>query len=173
MIPNLNNIINNIIKSDKIVYTFLRSIFASLCSALVDFGTRILAFSIIFASLTDYYRSNISVALGAILGGIINCIINYKVTFHAIGQDKVGVSIKFFICWAGNLLLNMYGTTFLLIHLSRYVLQKSYGITEDEIFTVTTVSVAIMVSIFWNFTMQRYFVYRYTFFDRLLHIKKR
>lgn len=173
MALKLNNLFNKVVKSDRIVYTFLRAIFASLCSAFVDLGTRVLAFSIIFTSLTDFYRSNISVALGAIVGGIVNCVINYKVTFHAGGQNKAGVSIKFFICWAGNLLLNMYGTTFLLIPLSQCDLLKSHGITDDEIFTVTTLCVAIIVSIFWNFTVQRYFVYRYTFFDRWLHIRKR
>lgn len=154
------------VRSDHVVFTFMRSAVASLSSAVADFGSRILFFSVVLVTLPEFYRSNIAVAIGAVIGGVVNCVINYKFTFHANGQNKVGVAVKFFICWLGNLLLNMYGTTLLLIPLSRWELLKSYGVTQDEIFAVTTFGVAILVSVFWNFTMQRYFVYRTTCFDR-------
>lgn len=161
-----NKIINKVVKSDNLIFTFMRSAVASLSSAVADLGSRVLFFSVILVALPEFYRSNLSVAIGAIIGGVVNCVINYKFTFHAAGQNKIGIAVKFFICWAGNLLLNMYGTTLLLIHLSGLDFIKSSGISNDELFSITTFVVAILVSIFWNFTMQRYFVYRTTSFDR-------
>ncbi|MDE7152873.1 MAG: GtrA family protein [Muribaculaceae bacterium] len=116
-------------------------------------------------ALPEFYRSNISVATGAIIGGVVNCIINYKFTFHADGQSIKAVSVKFLICWAGNLLLNMYGTTLLVMPLSRWEVLLNLGITNEQIFAITTFGVAVLVSIFWNFTVQKYFVYRPNRFD--------
>lgn len=170
VVKRLNNkgLLHKMVNSDHIVFTFMRSTIASLSSAVTDLGSRILFFSVILSSMPEFYRSNLSVAIGAVIGGIVNCAINYKFTFHASGQSIVGVAVKFSICWLGNLLLNMYGTTLTMMMITRWGLLKEYGITEDQIFAATTFGVAVIVSVCWNFTIQRYFVYRITWFDRML-----
>ena len=101
---------------DKVVnggglFTFLRSSMSSQIASWIDMGTRFIFFSFILASLEPFYRSNLSVAIGAIIGGVVNCCINYRFTFHASGQNVKAVIVKYFLVWVGSLLLNMYGTT--------------------------------------------------------------
>ena len=50
-----------------------------------------LLYSFVFVALDPFYRSNLSVAIGAIAGGIVNCCINYRFTFHAAGQSVKAV----------------------------------------------------------------------------------
>lgn len=150
------------------MFTFMRSAVASLSSAVADIGTRVLFFSIVLSALPEFCRSSIAVAAGAVVGGVVNCTVNYKFTFHADGQNKVGVAFKFVLCWLGNLLLNMYGTALLMMPIGRWGLLKESGISDNLIFAGVTFGVAIVVSVCWNFTVQRYFVYRTTRFDRWL-----
>ncbi len=156
------------VKSDHIVFTFMRSAVASISSAVADIGTRVLFFSIVLSALPEFYRSSIAVAAGAVIGGVVNCTVNYKFTFHADGQNKAGVALKFILCWTGNLLLNMYGTALLVMALGRWRLSESLGISDNLLFAGVTFGVAIVVSVCWNFTVQRCFVYRTTRFDRWL-----
>lgn len=161
----INKLIHTLLNSDNIVFTYIRSAAASLTSAVTDLGTRILLYSVVLTALPEFYRSNIAVATGAVVGGVVNCMMNYKFTFHAEGQSVKAVSVKFLICWAGNLLLNMYGTTLLTIPLSQWDVLLNLGFTNNQIFAMTTLGVAIFVSIFWNFTVQKYFVYMPNRFD--------
>ena len=162
------NLIHEIVHSDNVAFTFMRSAMASLASAIADLGSRILFYSLILTSMQEFYRSNLAVASGAVIGGVVNCCVNYKFTFHASGQDIKAVAIKFMIVWGGNLLLNMYGTTYLARPLSRWQLLLDLGFTDNGIFAVATFIVAGIVSIFWNFLMQRHFVYQRNIFDTVL-----
>jgi len=163
---NVSRIVNLLLHSDHVVFTFVRSLAGSLSSAVTDIGSRVLFYSLIFVSLPEFYRSNLAVAVGAVIGGAVQCVVNYKFTFHAEGQNVKAVAVKYFIVWGGNLLLNMYGTTLLARPLSRWKLLTDLGFTGTAVFAVATFGIAVLVSIFWNFGMQRYFVYRPTCFDR-------
>ncbi len=156
---------NRILHSDGLIYTFMRSFVSSQAGSWVDLGSRMLFFAFILEHIDPFYRSNISVAIGAILGGVVNCVLNYKFTFHANGQSVKAVVVKYTMVWVGSLLLNMYGTTFLARPLSKWHLLQSWGFTENGIFATATLLVALMVSWFWNFLLQRYFVYRPNRFD--------
>lgn len=156
---------DKVLHSNNIFFTFLRSIVSSQAGSWVDLGSRMIFYSLIFVGMDQFYRSNISVAIGAIMGGIVNCIINYKFTFHAEGQSVKAVSVKYFLVWIGSLLLNMYGTTFLARPLSKWSLLQEWGFTEDAIFATSTLIVSLLVSWFWNFLLQRRFVYRPNSFD--------
>ncbi len=162
------NLLHDIVHSDNVLFTFMRSAMASLTSAVADLGSRILFYSLILTSMQEFYRSNLAVAIGAVIGGVVNCCVNYKFTFHASGQNVKAVAVKFLIVWGGNLLLNMYGTTYLARPLSRWQFLLNLGFTDNGIFAVSTLAVAGIVSIFWNFLMQRYFVYRTNAFDVIL-----
>lgn len=158
-------ILSNVLRSDHILFTFMRSAVGSLSSAVADIGSRILFYSVILTSMQEFYRSNLAVAIGAVIGGVVQCSVNYKFTFHASGQNVKAVAVKFFLVWGGNLLLNMYGTTLLAGPLSHCAWLLDFGLTGNDIFAITTFGVAVVVSLFWNFGMQRLFVYRPNRFD--------
>lgn len=163
---NVRRIAGLLLNSDHVLFTFIRSLVGSFSSAVTDIGSRVLFYSLIFAPLSEFYRSNLAVTVGAVIGGAVQCMVNYKFTFHAEGQDVKAVAVKYCVVWGGNLLLNMYGTTLLARSLSQWKLLTDFGLTNTAVFAVATFGVAVLVSIFWNFGMQRYFVYRSTRFDR-------
>ena len=156
---------------DKIVnggglFTLLRSSVAAQIASWTDMGIRMVFYAFVFAALEPFYRSNLSVAVGAVVGGIVNCCINYRFTFHAKGQSVKAVGVKYLLVWTGSLLLNMYGTTFVAMMLSHWEWLISLGFKPDGIFAASTLLVSLIVSLAWNFVLQRNFVYRPSPFDR-------
>lgn len=147
------------------IFTFLRSSVSSQIASWIDMGTRMVFFAFVFVHLDDFYRSNLSVAIGAVVGGIVNCIINYRFTFHASGQNVKAVAVKYLMVWTGSLLLNMYGTTYAAQGLSQWPWLHSIGFKPDGIFAAATLVVSLIVSLAWNFVLQRSFVYRPSPFD--------
>lgn len=165
MEEKLKKVGDKVLNNNSLVFTFLRSIVSSQAASWTDMIVRVVLFSLVFKSLDPFYRSNLSVACGAILGGVVNCAINYHFTFHASGQSVRAVIVKYILVWSGSLLLNMYGTTFAAMGLSRWEFLHSLGFTADGIFAASTLLVSLLVSWFWNFALQRYFVYRPNRFD--------
>lgn len=157
---------DKVLNNDSLIFTFLRSIVSSQAASWADMATRMLLYAFVFIALEPFYRSNLSVACGAIVGGIVNCTINYRFTFHASGQNVKAVIVKYAMVWAGSLLLNMYGTTYTCEALSKWKFLLDLGFKPDGIFAVSTLVVSLLVSWFWNFLLQRTFVYRNNAFDR-------
>ena len=156
---------NHFVNSGDIVTTFLRSSVSSQIASWIDMGIRVLFFTFVFAGLSHVYRSNLSVAVGAIVGGIVNCCINYKFTFHATGVAVKAVAVKYLLVWVGSLLLNMYGTTYVALAMSHWQWLISIGFKPSGIFAASTLAVSLIVSLAWNFVLQKNFVYRTTAFD--------
>lgn len=156
---------DKLLNNNSLVFTFLRSVVSSQAASWTDMIVRVVLFSFVFKGLDPFYRSNLSVACGAVLGGVVNCAINYHFTFHASGQSVRAVIVKYVMVWTGSMLLNMYGTTFASFGLSHWQLLLDMGLTADAIFAVSTLLVSLLVSWFWNFALQRCFVYRPTRFD--------
>lgn len=154
------------INGGGLISTFLRSSVSSQVASWVDLGMSMLLYSFVFTALEPFYRSNLSVAAGAIAGGIVNCCINYQFTFHAKGQSVKAVSVKYFMVWTGSLLLNMYGTTGLASLLSHWEWLLGLGFKPDGIFAASRLIASLAVSWGWNFVLQRIFVYRPTWFDQ-------
>ncbi|MDE5650672.1 MAG: GtrA family protein [Duncaniella sp.] len=154
------------LNGEGLISTFLRSSVSSQMASWVDLGMSMLFYAFVFTALDPFYRSNLSVAVGAIAGGIVNCCINYRFTFHAKGQSVKAVSVKYFLVWTGSLLLNMYGTTGLASLLSHWEWLLSLGFKPDGIFAAARLTASLAVSWGWNFVLQRNFVYRPTWFDR-------
>lgn len=146
-------------------FTFIRSSISSQISSWTDIGVSMLLFAFVFTALDPFYRSNLSVAAGAVAGGIVNCSINYRFTFHAKGQSVRAVALKYLMVWTGSLLLNMYGTTGLATLLSHWDWLISIGFRPDGIFAAARLSASLVVSLAWNFVLQRNFVYRPSAFD--------
>ena len=148
------------IKSNNFFFTFLRSIVSSQCSSWVDLGVGFtlfawLGFSAAFAT-----------AIGAVCGGIVNCIINYKFTFHADNVDWRAVVVKYAMIWIGSALLNTFGTAGVYYLIRNWDWLELIGFKRDGYYAAARLFVSLMVSWFWNFPMQKYFVYSVTKFDK-------
>ena len=98
--------------------------------------------------------------LGALSGGLMNCMVNYRWVFDADGLKKKNVVVKYFMVWTGSILLNTLGT-YLLTELSQ------------QYFLFAKAVVAVSVGLLWNYQLQRLFVYRDTHIIEKIHKKKR
>ena len=81
------------------------------------------------------------------MGGIINCLINYKWVFHPDDVEKKSIVTRYMIVWAGSIGLNTFGTL---------TLTELTGVN----FVVIKAIVAIAVAILWNYQLQKLFVFR-------------
>lgn len=151
----------------KGIFTFLRSSVSSQIASWTDMGVCFVFFAWVFYPLgTDPMRSFLSTAIGLVAGGIVNCIVNYKFTFQAEGCSVKAVAVKYIIIWGGSFVLNLGGTTLLEQALQRMeFLNEIHWIKPDGLFAFARLSVSLIVSLAWNFVMQKNFVYRPTRFD--------
>lgn len=152
---NLKNFINSRV-------WFLKAVVTSWISACADFGISFAAFAWL------QLDSGISAALGAVSGGIINCIFNYRWTFQ-VSDIHVGcVVVKYILIWIGSLLLNSYGTEIITQLFLTSTTLDEYGISRNLRFTIARLLVAITVSVFWNLNLQNSFVFRKVAADDVL-----
>lgn len=151
---------HKVLHNDNIFFTFLRSIASSQAASWVDMAVRFVFFAVV--GLGSFY----STAIGCVAGGVVNCIINYRFTFHAQGCDPRAVAVKYAMVWAGSLLLNSWGTLALYNIFCRWPLLQELGFKPDGYYMAATLTVSLIVSWAWNFMLQRYFVYRKLCFDR-------
>lgn len=159
MTQGINKLWNKILHSDSLVFTFSRSIVSSQAASWIDVILGFLLFALIgFSPL-------ISAAIGAIAGGIVNCIINYRFTFHAEGCSRKAVGVKYTMVWIGSVLLNSFGTDGVYDLLTDWHISERVGASSQTCYAVARLSVSLIVSLLWNFGLQRVFVYRKTRFD--------
>jgi len=92
--------------------------------------------------------------LGALSGGVTNCIINYQWTFRGSHQKRTVVLFRYTIVWAGSILLNTWGTVWGVRIATQWVPRQL-----DTLLLVKAV-VAIIVAIGWNFILQKLYVYK-------------
>ena len=137
------------------IFTFLRAQFSSQIASLTDFTVTILlakAFNIFYVYATF---------TGAVSGGIVNCIINYKWTFKAKGVKKKHVVIKYASVWVGSILLNTSGTYAMTELLVRFAwLRELLGHMVDDVFIFSKIVVSLLVGLLWNYNMHHHFVYK-------------
>lgn len=107
--------------------------------------------------------------IGSVIGGIVNCVINYEWVFKAEDCKKADVGLKYFIVWGGSILLNTWGTFGLTEWLTgmKWV-NGLLGYYVDDVFILSKIVVALLVAFFWNYYLQRVFVYRNHNFKRFL-----
>lgn len=140
------------------IFTFLRSIVSSQVASWIDLGAGIVLVAIGFS---DW----IATPIGAVMGGVVNCIINYRFTFRAQGVSKRAVAVKYFMIWMGSLTLNTVGTSLLTSVFDQWHLLERMGFTGVGNYAAARVVVSLLVSWFWNFVMQKNFVYKPRRFD--------
>ena len=123
------------------IWTFCKAQISAQAATIVDF-----AVSLFMAEVAGIWYLY-STFIGALSGGVFNCVVNYRWVFNAIGLKKKYVALKYFMVWTGSILLNT-GGTYLLTELS-----KTH-------FVYSKIIVAVLVGILWNYLMQKNFVYR-------------
>jgi putative flippase GtrA len=155
----LNNVGDKLLHNDNFIFTFLRSGVSSQASGWTDFAVSFVFFA--WVHCTPW----VSTALGAVAGGVVNCILNYRFTFHADGVDWRAVVVKFAMVWLGSLLLNSFGTQALFWMIQDWDWLEEIGFRRDGYFAAARLFISLVVSWGWNFLLQRYFVYRVTWFD--------
>ena len=126
------------------IFMFLRAQLSAQMATIADFLVTIL-----LVRLFDVYYVYATLA-GAIYGGIVNCVINYKWTFKSKGK-KTHVAVKFVLVWICSVWLSLAKIPWVRDTLSLY-----FG----DFFIIPKVVVAVIVALFWNYNMQRFFVYR-------------
>lgn len=154
------NLTDKVLHNDNLVFTFVRSIASSQAASWVDMAVRFVLFA--WANFIPF----VATACGCVAGGIVNCIINYRFTFHASGCSVRAVAVKYALVWAGSLILNSVGTQLLYQLLNSWTWLETIGFRPDGYFFAATLATSLVVSWAWNFLLQRNFVYRPVSFDR-------
>ena len=136
-------------------FTFLRAQFSSQIASLTDFTVTIL-----LAKLFNLFYLHAAFT-GAVCGGIVNCIINYKWTFKVKGVKKRYIAVKYAFVWIGSILLNTWGTFAMTEFLKQSAwLRELLGHMVDDVFIFSKIVVSLLVGFLWNYNMQNYFVYK-------------
>lgn len=150
----------------KGVFTFLRSSVSSQIASWIDMGVCFVFYAWVFLPMgKDPLRSFLATAIGLVVGGIVNCCINYKFTFRAEHCSVKAVAVKYFLIWGGSFVLNLAGTTALDHMLQHIEWLTRIGFRPDGIFAAARLTVSLIVSLAWNFLLQKNFVYVSTRFD--------
>lgn len=152
---------NSLLKSDNTFFTFIRASISSQLSSWTDMIVSFCMFAFLFKIAW------LATAIGAVCGGIVNCIIGYTFTFHAQGVSKKAVFVKFVMVWFGSLVLNSGGTEALNYLLTKWTWLEQIGFKPDGYFAVARLTVSLVVSLAWNFVLQRRFVFRTNKFDAI------
>ena len=137
------------------VWVLIKAQLSSYVASLVDFLVTILLVKL--SGLSYLYAT----FLGSVVGGMVNCAINYGWVFHADDCKKTHVALKYLFVWGGSILLNTWGTFALTEWLTgmRWV-DGLLGHYINDVFILSKIIVAVLVAFFWNYHLQRIFVYR-------------
>ena len=158
---SLKQIGTTLLKSKSFVPTFLRSAVSSQASGWVDMIVGFVMFYWIF----NQHLSWLATGIGVVAGGIVNCIICYKFTFRAENCPWKAVVVKYALVWIGNLILNSGGTNLLYVMLEKWNILEDLGFKTAGYYATARLVMSLLVSWFWNFVLQRNFVYRQSKFD--------
>jgi putative flippase GtrA len=121
--------------------TFTKAQMVSLLASLIDF---LVTFFLVQMAGAGYL---IGGACGTISGGITSFFMNRNWVFNAGEKKWTPQLVKFILVWAGNFVLNISGL-FLLVH---------YG---EMNYLVAKISTAVITGVFYNYIMQKRFVFK-------------
>lgn len=152
---------STLLKSKSLVPTFLRSAVSSQASGWVD----LVASFVFFYWVFNHHLAWLATGIGVVLGGVVNCLLCYKFTFRAENCPWEAVVVKYALVWIGNLILNAGGTDLLNILLQKWHILEELGFKSAGYYSTARIVMSLLVSWFWNFVLQRNFVYRPSDFD--------
>ena len=125
------------------VWLFMKAQLSAQIATVIDF-----LITILLVKLFGVYYLY-ATFIGSVVGGMVNCVINYEWVFKAEDCKKIHVGLKYFIVWGGMLYaLICSGVNGLL------------GYYVYDVFILSKITVALLVAFFWNYYLQRVFVYR-------------
>ena len=137
------------------VWLFMKAQLSAQIATVVDF-----LITILLVKLFGIYYLY-ATFIGSVIGGIVNCVMNYKWVFKAEDCKRLHVAIKYFVVWGGSILINTWGTFALTEWLARMKwVNGLLGYYVYDVFILSKISVALLVAFFWNYYLQRVFVYR-------------
>lgn len=140
------------------LFVFLRAQLSAQFATLADF---VLTY-ICFQWLGIYYV--VATAIGTTVGGIVNCLINYKWAFKTQDCQLKWVFLKYTLVWAGSFALNVGGLYLLVEFIKSHTTLWDHA--DGLSLMVSKIIVAVIVSVGWNYTLHRYFVFRNVDFKR-------
>lgn len=137
------------------VWLFMKAQLSAQIATVIDF-----LITILLVKLFGIYYLY-AIFIGSVVGGIVNCVINYEWVFKAEDCKKIHVGLKYFIVWGGSILINTWGTFALTEWLAgmKWV-NGLLGYYVYDVFILSKITVALLVAFFWNYYLQRVFVYR-------------
>jgi putative flippase GtrA len=136
-------------------FMFLRAQCSSQMASMIDFIATIL----VVQCFAVYYVY--ASFIGSVCGGVFNCIINYKWTFRASDCKVKYVALKYTSVWIGSIALNTYGTYAMTESLRAIPwVRNTLSLYFSDFFIVPKIIVSLLVGFFWNYQLQRVFVYR-------------
>lgn len=130
---------------------FLKAQFSAIVATACDFLLTAFLYQVLEMPLA------VSTFLGALTGGVVNCVINYRWTFKAQGTSKRRIALRYSIVWAGSILLNTLGNVLVVSLIEN--LGSGERASLRLVMIVKTV-IAILVAVFWNYTMQQRYVFK-------------
>lgn len=145
-----------LVKKIKALQDHFICFFKAQCSALLASGIDFVITGFIL-KCTDFHYV-FAVFVGNILGGVVNCLVNYKWVFHTLNTPKCQVALRYLFVWIGSLLFNAWGT-FVLTEFWSFL--EGICLAEDRglLYLYPKAIVALLVAFFWNYPMQRKFVF--------------
>ena len=141
------------IKKRHNLIVFLRAQLSAQFATLVDFSLTYICFHFI----TLHYL--LASSIGIVSGGLINCLINYKWAFNANDCQFKWVLFKYTLVWGGSFLLNI-GGVFLMVEFLKNHTGLWVEQSDSLCLIIVKIIVSIIISIGWNYTLHRHFVYR-------------
>lgn len=146
---------NKVATRQRAFWIFLKAQLSAQIASIVDFLTTIL-----LAKLLGLFYLH-ATFIGSVTGGVVNCSVNYKWVFGSQECKKLHVALKYIVVWGGSILLNTWGTFLLTEWLTAQPRIINWlGHYVDNVFIAAKMVVALLVGFFWNYYLQREFVYR-------------
>ena len=121
--------------------TFIKAQTASLTATMIDFGVTIL----LKEGFHCWYL--LASILGTVTGGVVNFMMNRSWVFRAHDKKIHFQAVKYMMVWGGNLVLVSGGV---------FVLTNYGGMS----YFVSKISVSVMVGFFYNYVLQKRFVFK-------------
>lgn len=130
---------------------FLKAQFSAIVATACDFLLTAFLYQVLGMPLV------VSTFLGALTGGVVNCVINYRWTFKSQETSKRRIALRYSLVWAGSILLNTLGNVLVISII------EGFGSGERaslQLVMIVKTIIAIFVAVFWNYTMQKRFVFK-------------
>jgi len=123
------------------MFTFYKAQMSAWVASAIDY-----ALTILLTELCGVWYV-CSTFIGALAGGVANCLINYQWVFNHEPGRRRRVALRYLVVWCVSILLNTYGT---------YFLTEQTGVN----YIIAKAVVACAVAVLWNYQMQRLFVFK-------------